>query len=273
MRRREPAVAGSFYPAEPDRLRTSLTELLDDARAHRAGTDVITPKAIIAPHAGYAYSGPVAASAYAAVAPLHDVVQRVVLFGPAHRAPLEGLAVPSVDAFITPLGPVEIDTHARETALACPGVSVDDIAHAAEHSLEVHLPFVQFVLRTDVRVLPVVVGRTSAQTIAAVVDALWGGRETLIVVSSDLSHYEPYEVAQRHDRHTAQAIVTGAIDAIGPRDACGAYPVRGLLVAAGRHRLGIQELDLRNSGDTAGPADRVVGYGAFALGARPSGTR
>lgn len=275
MRVRRSAVAGRFYPADPNALRALIANYLDRARADRAGSNGgVGPKAIIGPHAGYVYSGPIAASAYTSVAPLEGVVERVVLLGPAHLVPLDGLAVPSVDAFITPLGPVEIDGHAREIALDCPNVVVDDCAHAAEHSLEVHLPFLQYVLGAGFAALPVVVGHASAHSVGAVLDALWGGQETLIVVSSDLSHYEPYAAAQQHDRRTAQAIVTGSFGQIGPHDACGASPVRGLLHAANQRELDVQLLDLRNSGDTAGPTDRVVGYGAFALSPRcPTDTR
>ncbi len=266
MRVRRPAVAGTFYPLRPATLRAAVADYVTGAHDDVAPDDVVAPKAIIAPHAGYPYSGPIAGSAYAAVTPLRDVVERVVLLGPAHRVPLEGLAVPSVDAFVTPLGPVEIDGEARSVALGCRGVVVDDVAHAPEHSLEVQLPFLQYVLGTGARVLPLVVGRASSAMVGSVLEALWGGRETLIVVSSDLSHYEPYEVAREHDLRTARAIVDGVPDAIGPYDACGAYPVRGLLSAAKQHDLDTRLLDLRNSGDTAGPSDRVVGYGAFALG-------
>lgn len=268
MRVRQPAVAGRFYPADPDTLRAALGEYLGMAHTgRRGGGGDAALKAIIGPHAGYVYSGAIAASGYASVAPLAGVVERVVLLGPAHRVPLDGLAVPSVDAFVTPLGPVAIDKHAREIALGCDGVVVDDLAHAAEHSLEVHLPFLQYTLGPSIRVLPVVVGVAAEQTVADMLTALWGGPETLIVVSSDLSHYESYTVAQQHDRRTAEAIVNGAIDAIGPYDACGAYPIRGLLLAAEQHELGVHLLDLLNSGDTGGPSDRVVGYGAFALSA------
>jgi AmmeMemoRadiSam system protein B len=266
VRVRNPAVAGLFYPDEAGLLASNVDDYL--LGGHTAAASLTTPpKAIVVPHAGYVYSGPIAGSGYAAVEALAGVVERVVLLGPAHRVPLAGLAVPSVDAFATPLGPVAIDTDARATALTFPGVVVDDVPHAGEHSLEVHLPFVQRTFGV-VRVLPIVVGRASTDLVATVLDALWGGAETLIVVSSDLSHYEPYESAQRHDRRTAEAVVTGAPDAIDPDDACGAYPVRGLLDAAARHDLAATLLDLRNSGDTAGPRDRVVGYGAFAFSPR-----
>jgi AmmeMemoRadiSam system protein B len=257
---RPPAVAGTFYPDDPDELRAQV-----DSFVHAASYDGATPKAIVVPHAGYVYSGPIAGTGYATIATLAGTVERVLLLGPAHRVAVDGLALPSVDAFDTPLGPVAIDTDGRERALRCDGVSIDDRAHAGEHSLEVHLPFLVRALGRGVRVLPFVVGHAAPETVAAVLDALWGGPETLIVVSSDLSHYEDYASARAHDARTADAIVTGAIDRIDPYDACGAYPVRGLLSAAREHDLDVQLLDLRNSGDTAGPRDRVVGYGAFAL--------
>ncbi len=258
MRVRQPAVAGLFYPADPRELGAVLAEYCSVEP-----TPAAAPKALIAPHAGYVYSGPVAGHAYAAARTLAGVVDRVVLVGPAHRVVVDGLAVPTVDAFLTPLGPVAIDTEARVTALACDGVVADDYAHAPEHSLEVQLPFLQHVLGSDLRVLPLVVGRAPASAVATVLDELWGERETLIVVSSDLSHYEPYAAAREHDRRTVRAILDGAPDLIGPHDACGAYPIRGLLAANAEHHLDVRCRDLRNSGDTAGSRDRVVGYGAF----------
>ena len=264
MRVRQPAVAGLFYPADEHELRAALAEYC----SVECGSDARpTPKALIAPHAGYVYSGPIAGHAYSAAHTLAGRVERVVLLGPAHRVPVDGLAVPTVDAFLTPLGPAVIDSDARAVALECAGVVADDLAHAPEHSLEVQLPFLQHALGTDVRVLPLVVGRASAETVAGVLDALWGGAETLIVVSSDLSHYETYAAAREHDRRTARAIVDRALDHIGPYDACGAYPIRGLLAATGAEPLDGHCLDLRNSGDTAGARDRVVGYGAFTFDA------
>jgi AmmeMemoRadiSam system protein B len=263
VRVRRPAVAGSFYPEHADALRSAV-----DGYLHDAHYDGSPPKAIVVPHAGYMYSGPVAGSGYAAIERLAGVIQRVLLLGPSHRVPVPGLAVPSVDTFVTPLGPVEIDAEAREIALACPGVAVDDVAHAAEHSLEVQVPFLQRALGTSFRVLPLAVGDAPPNTVATVLDALWGGAETLIVVSSDLSHYENDVSAARHDRRTADWILAGDVAAIGPYDACGASAVRGLLTAASRRDLRVALLDLRHSGDTAGPRDRVVGYGAFALTSR-----
>jgi MEMO1 family protein len=261
LRTRPAAVAGLFYPASADELRAVVDRDLRSATAEGP-----VPKALIAPHAGYVYSGPIAGSAYARLEPARGVVERVILLGPAHRVPVDGMAVPSVDAFDTPLGPVLVDVAARVRALELPGVVVDDRAHAPEHSLEVHLPFLVRVLGAEITVLPVVVGHAPPEPVADLLEALWGGPETVIVVSTDLSHYHDYATAVARDRSTAAAIVERRTDAIGPYDACGAYPVRGLLEVARRKGLAVELLDLRNSGDTSGDRDRVVGYGAFALG-------
>ena len=260
---RQPAVAGLFYPRERRDLAAAVDGLLH-AAAHEASATLYPPKALVAPHAGYIYSGPVAATAYATLASRADAITRVVLLGPAHRVPLAGIALPTVDAFRTPLGDVPIDGAAREILLSLPGVVLDDAAHAEEHSIEVHLPFLQRTLRTF-SIVPMVVGRCDPHTVAAALDAVWGGDETLVIISSDLSHYEDHASAARHDRATAAAVLDGSADAIGPYDACGAYPLRGLLEAAREHALTPALLDLRSSGDTAGSRDRVVGYGAFAF--------
>src|SRR5450759_3257831 len=223
-----------------------------------------TPKALIVPLADFAYAGPVAGRGYATLGAARDRIERVVLLGPAHRVPLLGLATTSADEWVTPLGSVRIDVEARRAVLALPSVGVDDRAHATEHSLEVHLPFLQRTLQ-PFSLLPLVVGHADAEMVATVLDTVWGGPETLIVVSTDLSHYHDHAAASVLDRRTADAITAGDPAAIRPADACGAYPVRGLLLAARRHDLRTRLLDLRNSGDTAGPRDRVVGYGAFAL--------
>lgn len=270
---RPTAVAGLFYPDDPD----ALASVIDADLAEGAGrlpqlpmsmeTGCRCPKAIIAPHAGYVYSGPVAGTAYASIAGRRGTVTRVVLLGPSHRIAVRGMALPSVDAFATPFGPVPVDEDARRVALGFRGVRIDDRPHADEHGLEVHLPFLQRALGTDGwSVLPVVVGNAQWPDVAALLDELWGGGETLIVVSSDLSHYHDRCTAERLDARTAAAIVAGAVDHIRPNDACGAYPVRGLLVAARHHGATITLLDLRNSGDTAGDPERVVGYGSFAIG-------
>ena len=256
-------MAGAFYPDDPDELRAQVTRALTAAAASSSSSPT-PPKAIVAPHAGYVYSGPVAASAYACLEPLRATVRRVVLLGPAHRVLVDGLAVSSADSFVTPLGPVPVDVQLRQLVLTRPQVQVGDRAHAHEHSLEVHLPFLQLCLE-EFTLLPLVVGHCSPQDVAEVLELVWGGPETLIVLSTDLSHYHDYETARALDARTASAIVALAAADIGDRDACGAYPLRGLLEAVGRHRLEVRELDLRNSGDTAGPRDRVVGYGAFAV--------
>ncbi len=256
---RPAAVAGAFYPGDARTLAGTVDRLL--AAAEIRPDPVTALRALVVPHAGYVYSGPIAASAYRRIDP--DPVRRVLLLGPSHRTPLRGLAVPTADRFATPLGEVTVDDPMRAALLAAGLAAPDDAAHRLEHSLEVQLPFLQAVL-PDVPVLPVAVGVTPTATVADAVDTVWDP-ETLVVVSSDLSHYEPYAVAQRHDRTTARAITDLAAGAIGDLDACGGFALRGLLVAAARHGLRMRLLDLRNSGDTAGDRDRVVGYGAFAL--------
>ena len=254
---RRPAVAGSFYPAEPDALRAAIDRAFAGTARPPDGAPV--PKALVAPHAGYVYSGPVAASAYARIAAARDRIERVVLLGPAHRVWLEGVAASGYDAWRTPLGevPVERPRH----------VAVDDVAHADEHSLEVHVPFLQTILR-PFTLVPLVVGHASPHHVAALLDDLWGGDETLVVVSTDLSHYHDHATATELDRATAAHIAARAHEQLGDRDACGVFPLRGLLFAARQRSLDVELLDLRNSGDTAGSHDRVVGYGAFAVAGR-----
>jgi AmmeMemoRadiSam system protein B/AmmeMemoRadiSam system protein A len=265
---RPSAVAGAFYPGEGAALRAVVAALLKEAeKADPAGSQTQevhgeVPKALIAPHAGYVYSGPVAATAYARLAPARETIRRVVLIGPAHRVPVRGLAVSSASAFETPLGRVPVDRAGVESLLALPFVSVLDAAHAAEHCLEVHLPFLQSQL-ADFSIVPVVAGDAGAEQVAAALERLWGGPETLVVVSSDLSHYEDYETARRMDAATSRAIEELRPEAIGFDDACGRVPVSGLLTLAKRQGLVCRTVDLRNSGDTAGPRDRVVGYGAY----------
>jgi AmmeMemoRadiSam system protein B len=243
---------------------------LEQALAKASGP---APKALVAPHAGYIYSGPIAASAYARLAPVRASVTRVVLLGPSHVVPvvllgpshvvpLDGLAASSADAFLTPLGSVTVDRDAVEHTLRLPQVQVLDAAHAHEHSLEVHLPFLQRAL-DDFSLVPLVVGEASPDDVAQVLDELWGGSETLIVISSDLSHYYDYETAKRLDSATSRAIESLAPQELDSESACGRFPVRGLLVAAQRHGLRAQTIDLRSSGDTAGSSDEVVGYGAY----------
>jgi AmmeMemoRadiSam system protein B len=219
------------------------------------------PKALIVPHAGYVYSGPVAASAYACLRPHRARYARVVLLGPCHRVAIPGLAASRADAFRTPLGDVALD-QATVTALSNANVNVFEDAHRHEHSLEVHLPFLQATL-DDFSLVPLVVGDTSPEAVADVLRTTWGGDETLIVVSSDLCHYLPYEQARARDRSTCRAIEQFDAGRIGHADACGATPVAGLLIEARRRGLRVSTLDLRNSGDTAGGRDRVVGYGAW----------
>jgi len=259
---RPAAVAGAFYPADAGMLREEVARSIAGAVVRPA--DAPVPKAIIVPHAGYVYSGPIAASAYLRVAPAAGRIRRVVLLGPSHRVALRGIGVSNADAFATPLGLVRIDAEGRDRVLSAPEVTVDDAAHEFEHSLEVQLPFLQTVL-DHFTLVPLVVGDATADLVATALDLCWGGPETLIVVSTDLSHYHRYVDAVGLDARTAAAIVARRAAEIGDRDACGARPLRGLLRAAEEHSLTVEQLDLRNSGDTAGDRGRVVGYGAFAL--------
>ncbi|HEX7953926.1 MAG TPA: AmmeMemoRadiSam system protein B [Burkholderiales bacterium] len=256
---RPPAVAGAFYPRLAADLQSQVHGLLAAARTPPPQC----PKALIAPHAGYIYSGPIAAHAYACLSPFRAQISRVVLLGPAHRVPLRGLALPDATTFATPLGEIALDREAAGALRHLPQICVSAEAHALEHSLEVHLPFLQQTL-ADFSLVPLVVGDASPREVAQVLDLLWGGEETLIVVSSDLSHYLPYPAARRTDEHTAQAIL-GLAPTLDHAQACGATPVNGLLSTAAHRGLRPQLLDLRNSGDTAGDRNRVVGYSAFAF--------
>jgi len=259
---RPAAVADMFYPGDPDVLAREVDEMLSTAEAGEITSEPL-PKAVIVPHAGYVYSGPVAASAYARLRAGRGVISRVVLLGPVHRVPVRGLALPGADSFRTPLGTIGLDAEAVSRIRRLPQVVESSAAHAMEHSLEVQLPFLQQVLG-EFTLVPLAVGDASAEEVAEVLDALWGGTETLIVVSSDLSHYLPYTTAKRVDRETARLILDLSTD-IRHDQACGGTPVNGLLLAAQRHGLEPRLLDLRNSGDTAGDRSRVVGYAAFAF--------
>ena len=256
---RPPAVAGMFYPGDVGTLGATVDRLLADIHPE-AG---VRPKALIVPHAGYVYSGSTAAAAYATLSPWASEIRRVVLLGPTHRVAVDGLALPAAQAFATPLGSIPVDAEGVAAVTDLPQVVVSDYAHALEHSLEVHLPFLQRVLG-EFSLVPLAVGHTTPEAVAEVLDILWGGPETLIVVSSDLSHFLPYRVAQQVDDNTCRHILS--LDShIHPEQACGAFPMNGLLLAA--HRRGLKPTLLAhcNSGDTAGDKDRVVGYAAISL--------
>ena len=256
---REPAVAGHFYPG----YREGLAEVVDRYLADAPGCD-IRPKAIIAPHAGYEYSGPIAGSAFAAVKSVSSRIKRVVLLGPSHQVAFNGLAVSGADAFQTPLGTVPLDRAAIQTVLAMDQVVELAEAHLWEHSLEVELPFLQQVLGAF-KLVPLVVGDATYEEVSEVLDALWGGDETLIVVSSDLSHYLHYQKARELDEATRQAIETLRAEDLTSAQACGRICIGGLLLSARNRGMHATTLDMRNSGDTAGPKDQVVGYGAYAV--------
>ncbi|MBX3592476.1 MAG: AmmeMemoRadiSam system protein B [Burkholderiaceae bacterium] len=255
---RPAAVAGTFYPGAAGALRDAISDCLSSAAGPIRGP---APKLLVVPHAGYIYSGPIAAQAYALLAPWRDRIERVVLLGPAHRVAVRGFAAPTVAAFETPLGAVRVDRETIDALAALPQVVSNDVAHMHEHSLEVQLPFLQTVLG-HFSIVPLVVGRATPVEVAEVLERVWGGDETLIVVSSDLSHYLPRPQARAADAATVERIL--ALDASIDHDqACGATPLNGALRVARARGLAPRLLDLRNSGDTAGDRSRVVGYGAI----------
>jgi hypothetical protein len=263
---RQPAVAGAFYPGQGQALASTVASLLTAARI-QADSKEAAPKALIVPHAGYIYSGPTAALAYAQLAALRSIIRRVVLLGPVHRVPVRGLALPGAAAFATPLGEIEVDQQAVASLSRLRQVVVSPAAHALEHSLEVQLPFLQSVL-DDFKLVPLAVGDATPAEVAQVLEALWDGPETLIVISSDLSHFLPYRAAQSIDEDTVQNILNLRAS-LTHEQACGGTPINGLLLAARHHQLKPRLLELCNSGDTAGDKQRVVGYTSIAFTEEP----
>ncbi|HEX4098458.1 MAG TPA: AmmeMemoRadiSam system protein B [Caulobacteraceae bacterium] len=252
-------VAGLFYPADPEALAAGV-----DASLARAGSPEIAPKAVMAPHAGHIYSGDIAGSAYRLLARRKGDLKRVVLLGPTHRMPVRGMALPPADALETPFGNLAVDQAGRDALARQPGVTVAPEPFVGEHSLEVHLPFIQRALG-DVEVLPILVGQPTAGQVSGVLDQLWGGPETAIIVSSDLSHFHDYDTARAKDAETASGIERLQPQICEGHPACGYFIIDGLLDQARRRDLRVTALDVRNSGDTQGSRDRVVGYGSFAF--------
>ena len=256
---RQPAVSGTFYPADPSQLHQMLSKFLSASESMRS-----VPKAIIAPHAGYIYSGSIAASAYSRLKKAHDRITRVVLIGPSHHVAFSGLALSQCTAFMTPLGSVIVDQEALETIASFPFVNYIEQAHVYEHSLEVQLPFLQVML-DDFKIVPIVAGNASPQQLCQVIETLWGGDETLIIISSDLSHYHDYETACKIDKSTSELIEHMDYEKLESELACGKVPISGLLKFAKEKSLTIKTIALCNSGDTAGDKNRVVGYGAYVI--------
>jgi len=254
---RYPAVAGMFYPESPKELEQLIHSLLDNATSNGN-----SPKAIISPHAGYIYSGSIAASAFKTFESDSQNINHIVLLGPSHRVALRGCALSSADYFRTPLGDIPINYDARKHLLTYDDVQINDAAHAQEHSLEVQLPFLQSLLN-DFTLTPIIVGENKMQHTAKILETFWQESNTRFVISSDLSHYHNYQTAQKLDQETNLAILNKQPENIQYDHACGRNPVNGLLSFAKQHDLSVKMLDLRNSGDTAGPKDQVVGYGAW----------
>jgi AmmeMemoRadiSam system protein B len=258
---RKAAVAGMFYPGERSALRSAVALLLERAAADSERR--APPKAMIVPHAGYPYSGPTAAAAYARLAPVRDQITRVILIGPSHHAYFRGIALPESDVFSTPLGDIRVDAGGKTRLLARGDAVLSDVPHESEHCLEVQLPFLQSILG-DFTILPLVAGVASPEHVASVLADVWGGEETLVLASSDLSHYHSYQAARDIDTQTAAAIVARE-PCLSPEQACGAVGINGLLTLARERNLTVEKIEYLNSGDTAGDRARVVGYGAFAV--------
>jgi len=264
---RPPAVAGTFYPADADILRSEIDGLIDAALHADATQNKATPKAIIVPHAGLMFSGNLAALGFATVRALKGQIKRILIIGPAHRMAFQGIALAKADGFATPLGTMRCDLPALQTSLSLPQVQMLDDAHKLEHGLEIELPFIQrlFGETADIGIVPLLVSRCSPRQVSEVIEKLWGGPETLIVISSDLSHFHDYDTAKRMDANTRKMIENFDAENIGSDDACGALPVAGMLLCARNRNMRIETLGMRNSGDVTGDKSRVVGYGAWAL--------
>ena len=256
---KESTLAGMFYPSDPFELERQIKSYLADSEIN-----LPIPKAIIAPHAGLIYSGAIAARAYACLVKAQSCIKQVVLIGPAHRHPVSGVAVTQADYYATPLGNIPIDTRAVQSILSSSHVHVVEQAYYQENAIEVQLPFFQIALK-DFKLIPLLTGSATPEEVATVLEALWNGEETLVVVSSDLSHYWDYHSAKKMDEKTAQSILELNPESISPEQACGGLAVQALLLCARKRKLTISQVDLRNSGDTAGGRDQVVGYGAFHL--------
>jgi MEMO1 family protein len=258
---RFPAVAGQFYPDDPNKLKASVQSFLDNTKVARSTNK---PLAMIVPHAGYIYSGSIAASAYTQLLPFAEQISRVILLGPSHRVPLLGIASSSHDYFQTPLGDIPLDREEIDRLKQLNTIQINDEAHLQEHSLEVQLPFLQKIL-PEFKLVPLVLGQVEDQQVGDLIDSLWGKSDTLFLISSDLSHFLDYDRAQKCDQTTCRAIEELNPQIIHYEQACGRSAIAGLLLSAKKHRLQVKTLDLRNSGDTAGTKERVVGYGAWSF--------
>ncbi len=258
---RAPAVAGRFYPGDAGELAAAVDRLLDGVPA---GAAEPLAAAYVVPHAGYRYSGPTAARVYARLRGHAAAIRRVVLIGPAHYAPLTGSAAPSNSAWLTPLGEVPVETAAIRSLAGGGHAAIDDGPHIPEHSLEVQLPFLQRALPAGVPIVPLLVGRSRPEEAAAALAAA-AGPGTLVLCSTDLSHYQELTSARSQDDRTARAVLDLAEERVGVRDACGVFALRALLAWARGCWLRPQALHLSTSAETTGDATRVVGYGAFAF--------
>ena len=255
---RPPAVANQFYPGNPERLQQTVANLISASKR-----SALSPKALIAPHAGYMYSGPIAASAYTHLYNIAEPIKTGVLIGPSHRVRLEGLAASRAVCFETPLGDVRVNQEENARLMnRFEWVHYNDNAHALEHGLEVQLPFLQTML-DDFTIVPLVCGDSLPEQVSTVLNILGEDRKTFIVISSDLSHFHDYSTACFVDKVTTEAIETYTWEAINGKMACGHIAIRGCLQFAKKHHLRVYTVAQCNSGDTQGNKQKVVGYGAY----------
>ncbi len=257
---RTTAVAGAFYPSEPEILSKDIQRYIEETPS----VSLPVPKAIIVPHAGYEYSAGVAASAYKLLKSGRKSIKKVVILAPSHKIGFNGMALTKASAYETPLGNVEIDKEMNEQLLALPLVDYLEEAHKSEHSLEVQLPFLKEAL-DDFKLIPVITGNASPTDVETLLETVWGKKDTLIVISTDLSHYLPYNEACILDNKTKTAIENLDIDSIEQEQACGYVPLKGMLTIAKAKKMQVETLEVKNSGDTSGSKNRVVGYGAWAF--------
>ncbi len=259
MKNKKADVAGLFYPSEPEELKSMLETFVNTAKSVNNLT-----RAVIAPHAGYVYSGPIAGSAYKALYSSKENIKNVIILSPSHNCSFDGVATHSAQAFSTPLGDIEVNQELKEKIASLPFIKELDEAFIREHALEVHLPFIQYVL-PHAKILPLVVGQTYPEEIQMLIETLWNDPSNAFVISTDLSHFLSYMQAQKLDSLTAKQFERKLFQEIHHEQCCGYFPVRGMLKFAKEHGLKISTLDLRNSADTAGDKGRVVGYGSFMI--------
>ena len=253
-------VAGMFYPGEEASLRQMV-----DGFIQKALSFDLRPRAIIAPHAGYIYSGSIAGTAYKTIAAVRDQIENVIIMSPAHRFYLRGIALHMADAFATPLGNIPVNIGIVKKIKQFSSVQWEERSFIQEHGLETHLPFIQRAFKPGIKIVPMIVGECQESEVAEILESVWEDPRNFVIISSDLSHFHSYADAKKLDRNTVDLIQNLDSQSLDTEFACGHYPICGLLNLARNRKLKIKALDIRSSGDTAGSKESVVGYGSFAV--------